>query len=356
MQSRIFLALAIAGVSRADTCTDELAKLTCVPQSSDCTACTAKAFLKLLEAKCTVEEVAAFCRGPPTPAPAPTPEPPPSGRRPQNPKNLTVVGLRPYELPDLNNKDTADALGDIYFWLTDKVLLPYTCREDPGFLLCNSSGLVADNQVYEQTVLEIDGGDVGQYALCNPETSDPSGHTWECQPSIPQFGAGNVKTMYGNCTIDYHGHDYDICVDRRTGKPVQFMEWRVALAAKLGDGTSGNWYSTQTKGNCDDEGQQCYWRVVENVKIANATCVNSRIVNLVESSDKDCFAKCDDKAALGDCYTTCFMEAILGNNSTQAPIPTATILGIFNDAFSSDDVSKGGCPSLPPWVPPTTKM
>ena len=38
------------------------------------------------------------------------------GSRPSNPVNYTVFGLRPYEIPGLDNKDTADALGDVYFW------------------------------------------------------------------------------------------------------------------------------------------------------------------------------------------------------------------------------------------------
>ena len=140
---------AVFGVSAADRCTDALNALTCTPGSADCSACTEKAFLKLLAAGCTPQAVSAWCKGPPTPPPVPTPEPPPSGRRPKNPTNLTVFGLRPYELPDLNDKDTADALGDLYFWLTDKILLPYTCREDPSFMLCNSSAVVAADQVYE---------------------------------------------------------------------------------------------------------------------------------------------------------------------------------------------------------------
>ena len=137
-------------------------------------------------------------------------------------------------------------------------------------------------------------------------------------------------------------------------------EWRVALAAKLGDGKEeGNWFSTQTAGNCDDEGQRCFWRIVENIKIANATCVNGRITDLVEGAGKSCFAKCDDKAALGDCYTTCFMTTFLGDAKATPPIasiPTDKVLQIFNNAFASDDVSKGGCPSLPPWQPTHSKQ
>ena len=38
-------------------------------------------------------------------------------QRPPNAKNITVYGLRPYNLTgDLVNKDTADANGDVFWW------------------------------------------------------------------------------------------------------------------------------------------------------------------------------------------------------------------------------------------------
>lgn len=274
------------------------------------------------------------------------------GKRPQNPKNITVFGLRPYNLPDLNDKDTADAAGDVYFWLTDKILMPYTCREDPRFPLCKSSQIVKHDQVYEQSVLEVDSGSIGKYALCNPSTLDPTGHTWHCEPTEPNFGAGNVSQMYGDCKVKWHWRTYDQCTDERTGRPIQFMRWRVAAANIL----PGMWYSTQKIGNCDEPSSlKCMWRSAKTVKIANATCVNDRVVALVEQTGKQCFNACGPKKVTSDCYITCFMQTVLGNTTAGTPpkVAASRIMQIFNAAFTSDDPSKGGCPSLPPYVPPS---
>ena len=325
-------------------------------QGKTCEYCYFQHRLQLLT--CKSADIQAYCDGPVGPTPPPTPWTP-SGRRPRSPQNLTVFGLRPYELPDLNDKDTADALGDVYFWMVDKVLMPYTCREDPSFMLCNSSKIIGANQVYEQSVLEIDGSRVGQYALCNPSTSDPTGHTWRCEPEEPQFGAGNVNGMYGNCSHEYYGRTYDTCRDR-AGKPVQYMLWRTGLANHL----QGWWYSTQHSGNCDDASTAasgtCYWRIAHTVKVANATCVNSRISELVQSTGKTCFAGCGASAdPQSDCYITCFMETVLGKATAtegvyEGGISKEQIVNIFNKAFESEDEHDGGCPALPPYVPPTT--
>ena len=205
-------------------------------------------------------------------AQSPTPVPGPSGRRPANPANRTVFGLRPYEIPGLNDKDTADAAGDLYFYLTDKVMMPFMCREDPSFPLCNSSKIIAGNNVYQQTLVEVDSDQIGEYALCNPATDDPSGHTWHCRPSSPQFGVGNISQMYGNCTVVWHNHTYNLC-------KTQAWSWRVQAANYL----PGLWFSTQAVGNCDnDNRKQCYWRVAEQQLIKNAT-VCSRVLLLVSS-------------------------------------------------------------------------
>ena len=48
---------------------------------------------------------------------------------PPNAINVSVISLRPYnESTDLTNKDSADAGGDLFFYITDRFVQPYGCR------------------------------------------------------------------------------------------------------------------------------------------------------------------------------------------------------------------------------------
>jgi hypothetical protein len=56
-------------------------------------------------------------------------------QRPANPRSILVYGLRPYNLTaDLSDKDTADAAGDVFFFLGDRLLIPTACRNDPHWV------------------------------------------------------------------------------------------------------------------------------------------------------------------------------------------------------------------------------
>ena len=228
---------------------------------------------------------------------------------------------------------------------TDKILTPLTCREDPRWPLCESSQEIADNQVYEQTVLEID-TQTGKYALCNPLTSDPTGKTWDCQPNEAEFGAGGIIDVGVGCRGTSSCDKY------------QFLKWRLAAAQTLG----GNWYSSQPYGDCDNAltaNSSCYWRVVETLKIKNASCVNDKVTSLIEEAGEPCFHGCASAAGGGkknvtsDCYITCFFNTFLGNGTTAGPgVAVAQIMNTYNTAFASEEVDKGGCPLLPPYTPP----
>ena len=51
-----------------------------------------------------------------------------SRRRPAHAVNLTVIALRPYNISTLNDKDSADAAGDIFFYVGDTLPQKYACR------------------------------------------------------------------------------------------------------------------------------------------------------------------------------------------------------------------------------------
>eukprot|EP01052_Picozoa_sp_SAG31_P046111 SAG31_NODE_8685_length_1406_cov_1.308340_2_plen_133_part_00 len=84
--------------------------------------------------------------------------PPPLSERPPNAVNITVYGLRPYNLTgDLVNKDTADANGDVFFFLGDRLLIPMACRHDPSWMMCRGQELLDHDSVYTKYTVEVDG-------------------------------------------------------------------------------------------------------------------------------------------------------------------------------------------------------
>jgi hypothetical protein len=63
------------------------------------------------------------------------------------------------------------------------------------------------------------------------------------------------------------------------------------------------------------------------------------------NSTSDGYVKCIDSAVMGcggDLPTTCAFDA----TATIKPIAVASIVGIWETAFTSDDVTKGGCPAV----------
>ena len=54
---------------------------------------------------------------------------------------VTFYNLRPYNLTsDIDEKNSADALGDIFFYITDRLITPYACRHYTGHkpFMCQS--------------------------------------------------------------------------------------------------------------------------------------------------------------------------------------------------------------------------
>lgn len=132
LQAAIVLLLLLR--AQADTCSSALQKYNCSTSTSPsaCRACAAAN--PTVAAACPNKiELYFLCAGArPTPSPPPAPGPP-TGRRPANPSNLTVYGLRPYEIPGLSNKDTADAEGDVYFWMVSSFISPRASRRASTF-------------------------------------------------------------------------------------------------------------------------------------------------------------------------------------------------------------------------------
>ena len=128
-------------------------------------------------------------------------------------------------------------------------------------------------------------------------------------------------------------------------------------AGQLSEIMNGTWYSTQAAGECTEPGdvlgKDCWWRVIEQTRAVNATCVNDNMIAAIVAQRKgacfdDCASPTDESS---DCWIRCFFETIVGNTSATPPLPAtskALIIGAFEASFASDDAAKGGCPDVPP--------
>jgi hypothetical protein len=152
---------------------------------------------------------------------------------PHNAQNLTVISLRPYnQSADLTNKDSADAGGDLFFYITDRFVQPYGCRHSNNseWYCSDSQRKLIDgpNQVYTQVVVAVDpsfggcpSGDVAcaKYADCNPDSSgdfrcscsDSGPRCWgtppnrHCYTPTPCNVTGKVTIASRYCSLQGNG-------------------------------------------------------------------------------------------------------------------------------------------------------
>ena len=285
--------------------------------------------------------------------------------RPANPVNLTVWALRPLNLSTtLSNRDSADQAGDIFFYLTDRLVAPYACRVTHGKeWFCDEQGTLTHDSVYTQTVIEVDGswpnasahgkcraGDGHRcYAACNP--SNKNGSEWSCgcsdtdsdRPPCDVNGRAFMDARYPDCADGCRSPTSDL--------------WKSDVSLSLG----GIWYSTTAEADCDNRATEaCMWRQRETVKTANASCVNSRLLAAVEAHDDagaggaGCFARCSpaDRAnRTSTCWTVCAFQNIIGRSRsfpalTRAGMSRDALIDPWTKAFTSDDPNQGGCPPI----------
>eukprot|EP00041_Stephanoeca_diplocostata_P024514 m.623191 g.623191 ORF g.623191 m.623191 type:complete len:318 (+) comp22544_c1_seq5:198-1151(+) len=279
--------------------------------------------------------------------------------RPSNPVNVTVYGLRPFNLSaDISEKNTADPAGDLFFWLTDRLVAPYACRvSNNTWWGCKEQHTLTHDSVYTKTVVEVDGTwpnstqhgvcstNPGHacYAACNP--SDSSGAEWECRcsddgnghmPPCDVVGRANIFDRYPTCA--------DSCV-----APNDL--WKSDLSQRLG----GLWYSTPVQAECDGAGSlACQWRTVAVEKTVNATCVNANVLRAVAKAGAACYSQCPPSQQLdptSDCSVTCTFQTILGKSRSFPTLPGSgmsrdTLIDAWLSAFESNDPASGGCPPL----------
>lgn len=138
-------------------------------------------------------------------------------RTPPNPVDITMYNLRPYNLTaDISEKDSADALGDIFFYITDRLVTPYACRHgsqtDPPFMCRDFQKILQTNdQVYTEIRVQVDstfGGcangsySCSQYADCNPDIHSNSSVDWKCSCGRPGVHECSSTKDYWHCSAD----------------------------------------------------------------------------------------------------------------------------------------------------------
>ena len=260
---------------------------------------------------------------------------------PSNPVNTTLYALRPLDLVDITDKNSADAPGDIFFWMKDHIVKPRHCRVQPNWHQCGESSIIDVNMVYQKFVVEHDSTQVGNYASCNPDHDDPSGKTWACACHGGGHGPSPSNSCVGFGEEDISRHNYP----QFQGDPTP------TFATKF---SPGFWFSTTHDTECGNPRANstipCTW-LQHRGKIVNASCVNSAVVDVIAAAAGGAVAaceqregkKCDFLHAAQTNLTDCCIDAFVkGVNSTSRD----ALVKPFLNAFASDDPTVGGCEPL----------
>ena len=129
------------------------------------------------------------------------------------------------------------------------------------------------------------------------------------------------------------------------GGPPKESRW-IDYISGLGCLMNGTWYSTRAEGECSGPtvAGDCWWRLAEQHRTVNASCVDDRVVSTVRARRPTCWEGCPfPKNRTTSCYLDCLFQTLVGNASQGIdPMPREAIVAPFRESFLP--VSKGGCP------------
>ena len=325
---------------------------------------------------------------------------------PPRAQNITVTALRPInQSVDLVNKDSADLAGDLFFYITDRFVIPYGCKHSGNqewYCSPAQRALIdAPDQVYTQVLIEVDssfGGCPSGDCTCDPSKVEPDGRSSCATESCSSQSNTTNCAKYADCNPNSEGEFHCGCGPRQCWKnhqgkvqcyspPPCNVTGKVTIAsrycsrqpsgacARCADGCrgvwshwksqtaqllDGLWFSTPAAGNCDAvqpiAGATCAWRQLQTKKTISADCANGRVHEYIESV-ANCFGP---RPAAGynrttDAYVECSFRTLLGIDPLRPtappvskPINRTKLIGAFQQAFESDDPLRGGCPALAP--------
>lgn len=286
----------------------------------------------------------------------------------------TVYRLTPNNVTGIADKDSGTAAGDLGFYLHRYSAIA-KCK--PPMDANTNECFLAYEPVIRRFEIEWDQA-WGPYFRCNPmpfPTNDALVDTlhWGCYPwhgrgptpwVPPTHGSGSSTSCP---TGTYCPALMNTSVGRDPAQHGAYDKKHPNLARYFG----GHWFSTPAQAECtgdddrkpgDGKSPHCSWRLsptAKPLKAVNATCMDARLFPVIQNNGQKCFAtlphplnstsdgyvKCIDSAVMGcggDLPTTCAFDVA----ATIKPIAVASIVGIWETAFTSDDVTKGGCPAV----------
>jgi hypothetical protein len=256
--------------------------------------------------------------------------------------NITIYHVTEanYSLLGVSNRDTGDALGDIYFDGRSKCK-PIECAESSKQHDCTNPEVAGANLTVTEVQIEVDTSKWGVYSRCNLEKGDSN---YTCTKSNSSVGKEDVAGYFGAPTKAPGG---------KRGS-ADYTYWKFNLAKKVG----GMWYSTLKADECelgsDPYSGNCQWREVKRLKRVQKSCLDKALEKVIVAAS-DHFNACspaDAKNTSSSCYIHAWYDTILGkgsNNtiwdpSTDTGMPIASIKKAWETAFTSGDVADGGCP------------
>ena len=137
---------------------------------------------------------------------------------------------------------------------------------------------------------------------------------WNATAATPYCGAFTCGNYTNNATMckvmSRHGCYYDKSKSACSGGYSRHGgSWGMQARQTAENLMAGHWYSTQSQGHCNGTNKECAWRLAAVDKVANASCVNGKIVAEVEKVNASCFARlADPKNMTTDGWIECFFQ------------------------------------------------
>lgn len=294
--------------------------------------------------------------------------------------NLTLYHFYPSHMRDRSPTGIAD------FWLADPYNVAFyylrtrmsnlACLTEPTSFYCEAINetLPYSEFLYEKLVVEVDVNAFpydefnmgwGNYSTCAlPNEDYHLNYTCQCSPFLKCQGLANTRGRDAAHGFSPYGKDapfgtwYSLLAQRGQHECVSANPPACCLRETCQgvknipySPLNSYWYNTLRAGGCENGvvSPDCTWRVVEVVKTTSAVCHNKQIDVSVEALASSCLGTSPGCASDVKCYTTCYMEALLGAKATTPfqGLSADAITAIFTKPFQSEDPNLGGCPNIP---------
>jgi hypothetical protein len=239
----------------------------------------------------------------------------------------TVYGVRPRGMVGLDNKNTADARGDIYFLLSRLAVTYQMCQLDPSRFDCHCEITCDDNVITRYNLTTYTPFNFTGYRNCNPtKGSTVSNYSYYCDGEYSS-NVGAVQTT----TFPWYANK----------KIPNFLNiWKHKFGVQIG----GVWYSTMAESKCTNQTKpECAWEA-RATKVIDKSCMVSHFTQAAMSADPLCFSGCPNHPynsstpyVKDSCWIECFVDTVFQMQALQ-------LEEIWLTAFSREDREVGGCP------------